>query len=245
MNTAGAEQIGILCGDDQPVFTAVAGQLRDAGHTVRFFDPRSELSPSHIDDLALLVNKQVVPLNLPALRYARRTGTSLWNNLVATIALSSRLIGLQALEAVGFRTPRITFEKPESEYVAKPYYIWNGEPELNGEGGFYQELIPTEPVDYKYYAVNDGSQVHTTAKRVTSKLYGPKRFLSQVRSRPTLMRRLCRLVDRLDLQGVGVDFVKDNEDRFWAVDINLAAGYRDSGLEPALCESISTSLPDH
>jgi hypothetical protein len=244
MNTADAEQIGILCADDQPVFATIARQLRDAGHTVRFFDPRSQLSPSHIDDLALLVNKQVFPLNLPALRYARRTRTPVWNDLVATIALSSRLIGLRALEAVGFRTPRITFEKPEVEYVAKPYYIWYGNAELNGEGGFYQELIPTEPVDYKYYAVNDGTRVRTAAKRVTSKLYGPKRLLSQVRPRPTLTRRLRRLVNRLDLRGVGVDFVKDDEDRFWAVDVNLAAGYRDSGLEPALCESISTSLPD-
>jgi hypothetical protein len=244
MNSADAEQIGILCADDQPVFATVARRLRDAGHTVRFFDPRSELSPSHIDDLALLVNKQVFPLNLPALRYARRTGTPLWNNLVAMIALSARLIGLRALEAVGFYVPRITFEKPEGEYVAKPYYIWHGDAELNGEGGFYQELIPTEPVDYKYYAVNDGARVHTTAKRVTSKLYGSKRFLSQVRPRPTLTRCLRRLVNRLDLRGVGVDFVKDDEDQFWAVDVNLAAGYRDSGLESALRRSMRVSLLD-
>ncbi|WP_222863726.1 hypothetical protein [Natronococcus pandeyae] len=244
MDTAEAERIGILCADDQPVFTAVASRLRDAGYEVRFFDPRSELSPSHIDDLALLVNKQVFPRNVPALRVARRTGTPLWNNLVATIALSSRLIGLRALEAVGFRTPRITFEKPEFEYVAKPYYIWDGDVELNGEGGFYQELIVTDPVDYKYYTIHDEARVQTAAKCVTSKLYGPKRFLNQVRPRPMLTRRLRRLVNRLDLRGVGVDFVKDAEGRFWAVDINLAAGYRNSGLEPALCKSIRASLPD-
>lgn len=244
MKTTDAEQIGILCADDQPVFTVVVNRLRDAGHTVRFFDPRSELSPSHIDDLSLLVNKQVFPLNLPALRYARRTGTPLWNNLVATIALSSRLIGLRALETVGFRTPRITFEKPEFEYVAKPSYIWHGDPELNGEGGFYQERIRTDPIDYKYYAVNDGARVQTAAKRVTSKLYGPKRFLNPVRPRSTLTRRLRRLINQLELRGVGIDFVKDDEDRFWAVDVNLAAGYRDSGLEPALCESIRMGLPD-
>ena len=74
MNTADAEQIGILCADDQPVFITVARQLRDAGHTVRFFDPRSKLSSNHIDDLALLVNKQVFPLNLPALRYHGERG---------------------------------------------------------------------------------------------------------------------------------------------------------------------------
>ena len=244
MNAADTAQIGILCDDDQPVFTAVARQLRNAGHTVRFFDPRSELSPSHIDDLDLLVNKQVFPLNLPVLWYARRTATPLWNNLVATIALSSRLIGLRALEAVGFRTPRISFEKPEFAYVAKPTYVWHGDVELNGEGGFYQELIPTDPVDYKYYAVNDGSRVQTAATRVTSKLYGPKRFLSQVHPRPTLIRRLRRFVNRLDLRGVGVDFIKDGEGRFWAVDVNFAAGYRDSGLETALDKSIGMALTD-
>ncbi|SIR67766.1 hypothetical protein SAMN05421858_3293 [Haladaptatus litoreus] len=243
MKVADAEEIGILCADDQPVFTAVANQLRDVGHTVRFFAPRSELSPTHIDDLTLLVNKQVFPLNLPTLRYARQTGTPLWNNLVATIALSSRLIGLRALETVGLRTPRITFEKPEFEYVAKPYYIWHGDPELNGEGGFYQERIHSEPIDYKYYAVNDGTRVQTAAKRVTSKLHGPKRFLNQVRPKPTLTRRLRPLVTRLDLRGVGIDFVKDDENRFWAVDVNLAAGYRDSGLEPTLYESIRVNLP--
>lgn len=243
MKVADAEEIGILCAADQPVFTAVANQLQDVGHTVRFFDPRSELSPTHIDDLTLLVNKQVFPLNFPVLRYARRTGTPLWNNFVATIALSSRLIGLRALETVGFRTPRLTFEKPEFEYVAKPYYIWYGHPELNGEGEFYQERIHSEPIDYKYYAVNDGARVQMAAKRVTSKLHGPKRFLNQVRPKPTLSRRLRRLVTRLDLRGVGIDFVKDDENRFWAVDVNLAAGYRNSGLEPALYESIRVNLP--
>lgn len=234
--------IGILCADDQPVFTVVAERLRDAGYTVQLFDPRFKLSPSQIDDLSLVVNKQVFPLNLPILRYARRTGTPLWNNLPATIALSSRLIGLKALEEVGFRTPTVTFEKPEEEYVAKNLYIWNAEPELNGEGDFYQELIPTKPVDYKYYAVDDGRRIRTAGRRVTSKLYGPKRFLSKARDRPRLTSGLRQLVKRTNIRGVGVDFVKDDENRFWAIDLNLAAGYRNTGLETALCESISTSL---
>ena len=244
METPDAGQIGILCADDQPVFTTVAGRLREVGHSVRFFDPRSELAPSQVDQLALLVNKQVFPHNLPALRYARQTGIPLWNDLAATVALSSRLIGLRALDVVGFHTPRITFEQPEYEYVAKPAYIWEGDPELNGEGDFYQQLIPTAPVDYKYYAVDDGTSVQTAAKRVSSKLYGSKRFLGREQPNPTLRRRLCRLVDRLDLRGVGIDFVKDAEGRFWAVDVNLAAGYRDCGLEPALCASITGSLLD-
>ena len=244
MKTAPAERIGILCSEDQPVFTNVATQLRSAGHTVQFFDPRSELPLSRVDELTMLVNKQVFPVNLPAVKYARKTGTSLWNNLTATVALSSRLIGLNALEKAGFRTPRLTFEKPDYEYVAKPCYIWHGDPELNGEGEFYQELIPTEPVDYKYYAVSDGLETKIAAKQITSKLYGSKQFLRRVSPKPRLTRRLDNLVSRLDLRGVGVDLVKDSEDRFWAVDVNLAAGYRDSGLEPALCDSIGASFLD-
>ncbi|USZ67021.1 hypothetical protein NGM10_09795 [Halorussus salilacus] len=244
MSTNGYDCIGILVDDEQPVFSTVAERLRNAGNRVRFLDPRSELPSSRVDDLSLIVNKQVFPVTLPALRYARRTETAVWNNVTATVALSSRLVGLNALEAVGFRTPPVTFEKPDGEYVAKDWHVWDGAPELNGEGDFYQELIPTEPVDYKYYAVSDGERTWTAGRRVTSKLYGPKRFLGRARTRPALASRLRRLVERLDLRGVGVDFIRDHEDRFWAVDVNLAAGYRDTGLETALFESIRASLPD-
>lgn len=244
MTRDGTDRIGILCAADQPVFTTVAERLRHSGYTVKFFNPRFEVSPSQVDGLSLLVNKQVFPITLPALNHARRTGTPLWNNLPATIAFSSRLIGLQALEEVGFRTPTVTFEKPSGEYIAKDYYIWSGEPELNGDGDFYQELIPTKPVDYKYYAVNDGEYVQTAGRRVTSKLYGPKRFLGQARPRPRLTDRFHRLVERADLRGVGVDFVRDDNDRFWAVDVNLAAGYRNTGLEPAISSSIRASISD-
>ena len=96
--------------------------------------PEAALSASQIDDLTLLVNKQVFPHVFPALRYARQTGTPLWNNFPATIAFSSRLVGLTALEEVGFRTPSVQFTKPEGEYVAKGYFIWNSDPELNCEG---------------------------------------------------------------------------------------------------------------
>ena len=245
MGVDAESRIGLLCKDDQPVFTTIAERLRTAGHTVQFLDPRTALSASQIDELSLLVNKQVFPHVFPALRYARNTGTPLWNNLPATIAFGSRLIGLTALEEVGLRTPPVQFHKPEGEYVAKDYFIWNSDPELNGEGDFYQELIPTEPIDYKYYAVHDGSRVQTAGRRVTSKLYGPKRFLSRARARPRLTSRLRHLVERVDLRGIGVDFVKDDQNRFWAVDINLAAGYRNTGLESALYESITASLPDH
>lgn len=235
--------IGILGQKSKPVFSDVAERLRNAGFQVRFFHPQSSLSPTHIADLSLIVNKKTLPSAFPALRHAQRTGTVLWNNLQALILFSSRLVGLQALSEMGFLTPEVTFEKPDGEYVAKGYYIWNDEPELNGDGDFYQELIPTEPIDYKYYAVNDGSRIHVAGRRVTSKLYGEKEFIGQLQIRPALAASLRELVERFDLRGVGVDLVKDDNGQYWAVDVNLAAGYRDTGLEPALTESIIASLP--
>ena len=236
-------RIGILCQTDKPVFSDVAERLRTDGYRVRFIDPHATVSPDHLTDLSLLVNKKTLPGALPALWRARRTGTTLWNNLQATIALSSRLVGLKALSAVGVHTPAVTLEKPDGEYVAKGYYVWDDDPERNGEGDFYQELVPTEPVDYKYYAVDDGSRTHVAGRRVTSKLYGAKEFLGRLQVRPALAASLRELVDRFDLRGVGVDFVKDEDGQFWAVDVNLAAGYRDSGLGPALAESVIASLP--
>lgn len=243
MDTDGAGSIGLLCADDQPVFAAVADRLRNADFSVRFFEPRTPLPPTRVEGLSVLVNKQVFPVTLPALEHAWRNGIPIWNPLPATIALGSRLIGLCALESVGFRTPRVSFERPDGEYVAKNRYVWDGEPELNGDGEFYQELVPTEPVDWKYYAVDDGARVRTAARRVTSKLYGPKRFLGRARTRPALARRLRVLLERTGLRGVGVDLVRDDAGRFWAVDVNLAAGYRNTGLETALAESIRASLP--
>jgi hypothetical protein len=237
------DSIGFLCKTSKPVFTEVADRLRNEGFRVRFFHPRSELSASQTADLSLIVNKKTLPVALPALRRARRAGTPLWNNLQATILFSSRLVGLRALSEVGFHTPAVFFEKPECEYVAKGYYVWHDEPELDGEGDFYHELIPTEPVDYKYYAVDDGDRTHVAGRRVTSKLYGEKEYIGELEIDPALASSLRALVEQFELRGIGVDLVRDDDGRYWAVDVNLAAGYRDTGLEPALAMSIAASVP--
>ena len=243
-STNGSASIGLLCKRNKPVFTEVAERLRNAGHQVRFFHPRSGISAAQIDDLSLLVNKKTLPVALPALWRARQSRTPLWNNLQATILFSSRLIGLRAVSEMGIPTPAVTFEKPSGEYVAKGTYVWDTDPELNGDGDFYQELIPTEPVDYKYYAVNDGKRTHVAGRRVTSKLYGHKRFLGQVDTDVVNTSALRELLARFDLRGIGVDFVEGEDSQFWAVDVNLAAGYRHTDLEAALTDSIIGSLPN-
>ena len=88
-----------------------------------------------------------------------------------------------------------------------------------------------------------GNKYTSRGRRVTSKLYGQKRFFGQIQIRPALASSLRQLVEQLDLRGVRVDLVKDDDSQYWAVDINIAAGYWDAGLEPALTKSITASLP--
>jgi hypothetical protein len=153
------------------------------------------------------------------------------------------LLGLRAVSEAGLTTPAATLEKPREEYVAKGFTVWDGEPELNGDGDFYQKLVPTEPVDFKYYAVHDGDETHVAGRRVTSKLYGQKRYLGEIEIDQAIAASLRRVVDRFGLRGIGVDFVKADDGQYYAVDVNTAAGYRDCGLESALAESIASSLP--
>jgi hypothetical protein len=235
--------IGILCKPNKPVFTTAAEQLRDAGHEVRFFHPRNGLTLREASDISLIVNKKTLPVALPTLLQARWGGTPLWNNMEATVLFSSRLFGLQAVSEAGLLTPEFTLEKPQYEYVAKGYTVWDDEPELNGDGDFYQELVPTEPVDFKYYAVRDGHETHVAGRRVTSKLYGEKQYLGEIEIDPAIAASLRRLVERFGLRGVGVDLVEAEDGQYYAVDVNLAAGYRDCGLESAIAASIASSLP--
>ena len=141
-----------------------------------------------------------------------------------------------------FSHPKSPSRNPMGSTSQKATISGTTNPNSTARGDFYQELIPTEPVDYKYYAVSDGSRTHVAGRRVTSKLYGEKQFLGQIQIEPALAASLRKLVDQCDLRGVGVDLVKDDDGQYWAVDVNLAAGYRDTGLEPALTESIIASL---
>ncbi len=78
------------------------------------------------------------------------------------------------------------------------------------------------------------------------KSYGPKQYISPAKPRPSITTRLRRLVERTVIRGLGVDFIKGSTDgTFWAVDLNHAAEYRNTGLETALCTSILSCLREH
>jgi hypothetical protein len=233
------DTIGFICRSDHPVFWPVAERLAARGFHVRFFPPSDPMHPDDIDALAALVNKTIQPASFAALHYADRTGVPTWNGFLPTTALSCRLVALHALETVGCAVPAISFDKPDGEYVAKTRYSWEGPPTLGGEGDFYQQRIRTEPVDYKYYAVDDGINTHVRALTVRSKLTGRKRLLDEVDVDVSLAARVRELLDRFDARALGIDFV-DSEDGFYALDVNPAPSFTGTGMERHLADSIAS-----
>jgi len=240
MERTGSGTVGIVAAADHAVFAVVADDLHERGFDVRFIEPGRPLQPDELEGLAVLANKKIRRASLRALLAADRAGVPTWNGFVPTAVLSARLVGLHALRAVGCRVPAVRFEPPDGDYVAKPLFSWDGAPTLNGDGEFYQPLLRTEPVDFKYYAVDDGERVHVRALAVTSKLYGEMAHLGQVEPNPEPAAAVRRLLARTGARALGVDFVR-TADGYYAVDVNAAPSFRRTGLEAALADSIAAS----
>jgi hypothetical protein len=242
MPAAGASRIGIICRPDHHVFETVGRRLGDRGHEVTYFEPERELRRSAVEGLSLLVCKKVRPASVRALRLAERAGIATWNGRLSTTILASRLVMLEALSAVGFRVPPVSFEPPEGRYVAKPLFSWDGDPEIGGTGGFYQPLLDTDGRDRKCYLVDDGRQLHAATMICSSKLFGEKRVLGRESTPERYVERMGRLLSMADTQAVGVDIIESEGTRY-AVDCNAAPSFREAGLESALTDSIHRMVP--
>ncbi|MFB6130562.1 MAG: RimK family alpha-L-glutamate ligase [Salinigranum sp.] len=236
-------RVGIVCEPDHPVLSSVAASLRAEGCEVVFFEPGAEIDEASLRSLSLLVNKKTRPASIRALRRAERLGVPTWNGPTPTILFASRLVALSALEAVGFVTPPLRFERPPEPYVAKRLFGWEGPPELNGEGDFYQDLLPTDGTDRKYYAVDAGRDCHVAVVLVSSKLFGEKRYLGTAASRPEVERRIRRLMDITGARSLGVDLIRSRGGRV-AVDVNVSPSFRHAGLEGPLADSIRDCLAE-
>jgi glutathione synthase/RimK-type ligase-like ATP-grasp enzyme len=242
MTTGDGSRIGIICRPDHHVFETVGRRLRRRGHDVTYFEPERELPRSAIEELSLLVCKKVRPASVRALRLAERAGIATWNGRLSTTILASRLVMLEALSAVGFRVPPVSFEPPEGQYVTKPLFSWDGDPEIGGTGGFYQPLLDTDGRDRKCYLVDDGRQLHAETVICSSKLSGEKRVLGHEPTPEQDIDRMERLLSLADTQAVGVDIIEADDSRY-AVDCNAAPSFREAGLESALTDSIHRAAP--
>jgi glutathione synthase/RimK-type ligase-like ATP-grasp enzyme len=243
MVSGDASRIGIICRPNHHVFETVGRRLRRRGHEVTYFEPERELPRSAIEGLSLLVCKKVRPASVRALRVAERAGIATWNGQLSTTILASRLVMLEALSAVGFRVPPVTFEPPTGPYVAKPLFSWDGDPEIGGDDGFYQPLLDTDGRDRKCYLVDDGRQLHAATVVCSSKLFGEKEVLGHEPTPQRDIDRMAQLLSLADTQAVGVDVI-ESDGRRYAVDCNAAPSFRQAGLESALTDSIHRAAPD-
>jgi len=234
-------RVGITCPSDHPVFSVVGDRLAQRGYAVEYFDPNEPIPRETLASLSLFVNKRTRPASVRALVAAERLGVPTWNSATGVLACVSRFTQLCALEGVGFAVPRASTTKPDGDYVAKGRYHWEMSPEVDGEGEVYEELLPAEPVDYKYYVVDDGASVRTVVLRATSKLWSEKRILGRSDPVPEIRRRITELVKRLEMRAIGVDVVRV-DDRWYAVDVNPCPSFSETGLETALAESIAARL---
>lgn len=207
-----------------------------------FLEPERELPRSAIEGLSLLVCKKVRPASVRALRTAERAGIATWNGLLSTTILASRLVMLQALAAVGFRVPPVSFEPPDGPYVAKPLFSWDGDPQIGGVGGFYQPLLDTDGRDRKCYIVDDGERLQAATVICSSKLLGEREVLGHEPTPERYVERMGRLLSLVDTEALGVDVIESEGTRY-AVDCNAAPSFRAAGLEAALTDSIHRAAP--
>lgn len=236
-------RVGIICNRDHDVFARVADRLRSTGVRVQFFVPGRPVTADDLSGLSLLMNKKVDPHSFRALRDAEVDGTPTWNGY-RTLFLGARLVGYRALERAGCRVPPVSLDPPDGDYVAKTRFDWHfhPDPELNGEGDLYQELLDVEPIDYKYYAVDTGEEVLVRVLRATSKLYGDKEYLDLVDPDPEVAACVRRLLRSVGAQALGVDFVR-SEGEYWAVDVNPAMSFREADMVGELATSVLALLP--
>lgn len=162
---------------------------------------------------------------------------------MGTTILASRLVMLKALTAVGFRVPSVTFEPPESPYVSKPLFSWDGDPEIGGTDGFYQSLLDTDGRNRKCYIVDDGQKLHAATVIWSSKLFGKRRVLGHESTPQPYVDRMERLLSLVDTQSLGVDVIEADGTRY-AVDCNAAPSFREAGLESALTDAIHRAVPN-
>lgn len=239
--SAAQQRIGLICPPNHEMFGPVAERLRGRGFAVEFFEPGVELSPTRLDELDLLVNKKVRWASIRALEYAHRTGIAAWNDYTTSIVFLNRLSQVGALSAVGFSVPEVLAEKPDGDYVAKDFLDIGNDPSLNGEGDFYQPLLEFDGTDHKYYAVDDGEQIHTAVTRFDSKLFGEREFLGRGEVDAAVETSIRRLMRFTGARGIGVDVVEVAGEPY-AIDVNPATSFRRTGLEDALVDSLAAAI---
>lgn len=234
------DTIGVICPPDDAVFGRAAERLAARGFDVEFLPPGEPIRPAEIDRLDALANRVARRQSFAALSYADRHGVETWNGFVPTTTLSCRLVALNALEQLGCLVPEVRFDDPGEGYVGKTRYCWDGPPAIGGAVDFYQRQVSAEPMFYRYYALNDGVETHLQALTVRTTLTEQAPMIDETDVRVELATRIRELLDRFDARAIAVDFVADERDAFYAVDVTPVPTFDGAGMDRHLADSLAS-----
>ncbi|MBD3255240.1 MAG: hypothetical protein GF383_09120 [Candidatus Lokiarchaeota archaeon] len=96
---------------------------------------------------------------------------------------------------------------------------------LDFEKNIYQEFIPNDGFDYKYYGI--GEKVFALRKRASQFKHHKEKVSEnrqEIRPDPNLIKFVKRLKKKLTLDIYGIDFIKANDQKYYAIDVNLFPG---------------------
>jgi len=236
----GMDSIGFVCDPDHPLFCPVAERLAARGFEVEFHRPTGPVTPAAVDALSALVVGTVHPTALAALRYADATAVQTWNGFSATVALSARLVTLSALDAAGCRVPDVSFEGPADGYEPGRRYAWEGPTSLDATAPFHVEAVGTEPVDHRYYAVDDGRETHMRAVELRTELVDDDAVLWRTDVDISLAASVRELLDRFDARAVAVDFTRGADGEFYALRATPTPTFTGAGMDRRVADSIAS-----
>ncbi len=234
------DSIGFVCDPDHALFRPVAERLAVRGFEVEFHRPSDSVAPADVDSLSALVCGTVHPTALAALRYADATGVQTWNGFVATVALSARLVTLSALETAGCRVPDVRFDGPSDGYEPGQRYGWEGPATLDAPAPFHVEAVGGGPVEYRYYAVDDGRETHMRAVELRSELVDDDTALRQADVDVSLAASVRELLEQFDARAVAVDFTRGADDELYAVRATPTPTFTGAGMDRRVADSIAS-----
>lgn len=232
------DTLGIVCEADHPVFGRVAERLAARGFGVEFATPGNPLEGDGLAAIDALATTDLGRASFGALRAADRRGLETWNGFTPTTALSCRVVALHALECLGCQVPATGATSTDDHGDRRARFRGAGAAVAHD---VFVERVGSEPVTYRYYAVDDGIETHVQATTVRSEPDGYRPTVEEADVDVELATCVRELLDRFEARALAVDFVA-SRDAFYAVDVDPAPDFFAADLERRIADSLASLM---